>query len=158
MIVSDCPLTRDWNIYWNERIYKQFPILEEQSDAKCLSLKEYLVGIPQKFYSATTFENYYLFLLLLQKDVPNELVNFLKENAHEIDIAIETLNEVNGLDIHDCNIEGFDELGSLRFIENSIHYNYLQLNESVFHKFILLIAINNRKKRGKPTDGLDIYN
>jgi hypothetical protein len=158
MIVSDCPLTRDWNIYWNERIYKQFPILEEQPDAKCLSLKEYLVSIPQKFYNATTFENYYLFLLLLQKDVPNELVNFLKENAHEINIAIETLNEVNGLDIHDCNIEGFDELGSLRFIENSIHYNYLQLNESVFHKFILLIAINNRKKRGKPTDGLDIYN
>lgn len=158
MIMSDCPLTRDINNHWNERIFSSFPILSQQPDAKCLSLKEYLTEIPQKLYNIKVYEDYYSFLSLIKRDSLDILISFFKKNAHELNLAIDTLNEINLLNIHDCKMPEFNEVETIRFIENNIHYNYQQLTESVLHKFILLIAVNGRLSRNKPTEGLDIYN
>lgn len=158
MILSDCPLTRELNNYWNRKLHIYFPILDKTPNVMCLSLKEYLTNIPQKLYDIRTYEDYYSYLISLKTQFPNLLINFLKEHAHELNIAIETLNVINSLDVHDCKIDLHNQIEAIRYIENNIHYNYQQITESVLHKFILLIAIDKRISRNKPIDGLDIYN
>lgn len=158
MILRDCPLTKDLNNHWTQKLYTSFPVLKQYPEAMCLSLKEYLTDIPQKIYDRHTYEECYSFLISLKAKSPTTLVHFFKEHEHNLNLAIDTLNEINQLDIHDCKMPEFNQIETIRFIENNIHYNYQQLTESVLHKFILLIAINERVSRNKPADGLDIYN
>ncbi|MEX0287716.1 MAG: hypothetical protein AB3N14_01260, partial [Flavobacteriaceae bacterium] len=42
--------------------------------------------------------------------------------------------------------------------QNEIHFNYLNLSESVYHKFLKVIAHCNRLTRNRPAEGLDLYN
>lgn len=158
MVLSDCPLTKELNNYWNRKLHIHFPILAKTPDVMCLSLKEYLTDIPQKLYDIRIYKDYYSFLISLKTQSPNILIDFFKEYTHDLNITIKTLNTINLLDIHDCKIVQRNQIDTIQYIENNIHYNYQQLTESVFHKFILLIAINERISRNKPTDGLDIYN
>ena len=54
MILSDCPLTRELNNYWNRKLHIYFPILDKTPNVMCLSLKEYLTNIPQKLYDLSS--------------------------------------------------------------------------------------------------------
>ncbi|WP_321517946.1 hypothetical protein [uncultured Bacteroides sp.] len=158
MVLKDCIFTKESHQYWSQLIAERFSILQESSNIKYLSLKEYLTETPQKFYNQKSYEDYYSFLVSLSKNMPNLMFEFFNTEAHKLNIAFETLNEINKLLIHDKVINISKELEVIRFIENDIHYNYLQLVECTFYPFILLIAKYQRKQRQKSIDGLDVYN
>jgi hypothetical protein len=158
MILEDCILTKETNRYWEQHITERFSILQESDNLRHLSLKEYLTDTPQKFYNQKLYEDYYSFLVSLSKEKPGLLLDFFNTNAHKLNLAFDTLNDINSLQIHDKWINTSEELEVIRFIENKIHYNYLQLIESTFSIFITPIAKYERIQRKKSTDGLDVYN
>ena len=158
MILADCILTKECNNYWNKIITEKFPILYGLDKINDLSLKEYIIEIPQKLYNHKFYEEYYSFLISISQNGSTLLSELFIKEAHKLNIAFETLNEINKLQIHDKSINIFDELEVIRFIENDIHYNYLQLIECTVYPFILLIAKSERMLRGKSFDGLDVYN
>ncbi len=158
MVLEDCIVTKESNHYWTQLIAERFPVLQNSSNMKYLSLKEYLTEIPHKFYNQRLFEEYYSFLNSLSNNTSKSLSELFNTEAHKLNIAFETLNEINKLPIHDKVINISKELEVIRFIENDIHYNYLQLIECTFYPFILFIAKHNRKQRNKSFDGLDVYN
>ncbi|MDA9330689.1 hypothetical protein OAC17_01270 [Flavobacteriaceae bacterium] len=157
MVLENCPTTKTLNEFWNQKITDSFPILERETGSKYLSLKEYIANRPQKFYSENTYEDYLTFLHNLKKDNSNLFISTYKEYEHELNIAIKTLNDINSLKFHD-QLEPDNNIESILFIENNIHFNYVKLIEAVYHKFLLFIAYQQRVSRNKPTSGLDIYN
>jgi len=157
MVLEDCPTTKTLNDYWKGKILDSFPMLESALDSKYLSLKEYIATRPQKFYCKKTFEYYLSFLVNLRNENSSLLLSTYKEYEHELDISIKTLNDINSLTFHDL-LEPDNNIESILFIENHIHFNYVKLIEAVYHKFLLFIAYKQRFLRDKPTSGLDIYN
>lgn len=157
MVLEECPTTKDINRYWNEKIIANFPLLSNSSKSKFLSLKEFMVERPQKFYDDKAFNEFYSFLTNFKDSSQNSFISLYKENEHHLNIGLKSLDEINRLQIHDIFIPE-DSIKVIQFIENNIHFNYLKLLESVYHKFIQVIAFKNRKDRAKPTDGLDIFN
>jgi len=157
MVLENCPTTKTLNEYWKQRITDSFPILAGATDSKYLSLIEYITNRPQKFYSESTYKDFLTFLLNIKKDNSDLFVSIYNEYEHELDIAIKTLNDINSLDFHD-QLEQENNIESILFIENCIHFNYVKLIEAVYHKFLLFIAYQQRVSRSKPTSGLDIYN
>lgn len=157
MVLEECPTTQGTNRYWNEKIIENFPLLINSSESKFLSLKEYMQDRPQKFYNDKIFTDFYSLLINFKENSQNSFIHLYRENEHNLNIAIKSLDEINNLQIHDIFIPE-NEIEVIQFIENNIHFNYLKLLESVYHKFIHIIAFKSRKERDKPTDGLDIFN
>ncbi len=62
MVLEECPTTKSVTRYWNEKIIENFPLLSNSSESKFLSLKEYMVDRPQKFYNNKVFNDFYYFL------------------------------------------------------------------------------------------------
>lgn len=157
MIFEECPITKAVNDYWNEKILDAFPILLNATDAKFLSLKEYIVERPQKFFNKKAFNDYYTYLIAFKNTNTEPFINLYRTSEHDLNIAIKSLNDTNNISIHDIFIPE-NNVEVIRLVENHIHFNYLKLTEAVYHKFIRFIAYNNRLFRKKPVDGLDIYN
>jgi len=157
MVFEECPTTKLENEHWKAIILNSFPILENVTDSKHLSLKEYIEERPQKFYNKKVFDDYLNFLVNLKNTKPKLFLTIYKEIENELNIAIKSLDELNSLEIHDIFIPD-DNIETISFIDNSIHFNYLKLSEAVYHKFIYPIAYSNRLERNKQTDKLDIYN
>jgi hypothetical protein len=157
MVLEECPTTKIVNKYWNEKILDNFPVLTIATDAKFLSLKEYISERPQKFYSKQVYTDFLTFLTDLKNDNPDRLVDFFTKNEHDLNIAIKSLNDINNERIHDIFIPD-NNIETIRFIENHFHFIYLKLIEAVYHKFILFIVYENRLQRNKSVEGLDIYN
>lgn len=157
MVLEECPTTKTVNEFWNEKIIETFPVLSKSSNAKFLSLKEYISERPQKFYNRQVYKDYLTFLIDLKRTDPKNLANIFRQLEHELSIAIKSLNDINSEKIHDILIPD-NNIDVIRFIENKIHFNYLKLIEAVYHKFILFIAQHNRQQRNKPIEGLDIFN
>jgi hypothetical protein len=156
MVLENCPTTRHVNEYWEKEIKKKFPALEGDGKKYILSIKDYITLRPQKLFNENVYHRYLNFLnTYITKE--SEFIVAYKEIEHDINIALKTLYEVNNHDYHE-KLVPTDSIQVLSFIEKNIHYNYLNLTESVFHKFIKLIAIQERQKRSKPISGLDIYN
>ena len=157
MVLEECPTTKTVNKFWNEKILDSFPVLSNSSDAKYLSLKEYIDKRPQKLYNKQTYNDYLEFLSKLKTETPGRFVEIFNSIEYELNIAIKTLNDLNEEKIHDVIIPD-NNIEIIQFIENHVHFNYLKLIEAVYHKFILIIAYENRIQRNKPTEGLDIFN
>ncbi len=103
------------------------------------------------------FNEFLTFLSEFKNDNPDWFIDIYRNSEHELDIAIKSLNDINNLGIHDI-FEPDNNIDSIRFIENHIHFNYIKLIEAVYHKYLRFIAYQNRLLRKKPIDGLDIYN
>ena len=157
MVLEECPTTKTVNRFWNEKILENFPVLLNASDAKFLSLKEYITDRPQKFYKKQVYQDYLNFITDFKKVNSKNLTNILRDIEHDLNIAIKSLNDINEEKIHDIFVPN-NNIEIIQFIENSIHFNYLKLIEAVYHKFVLLIVFKNRLERNKPTEGLDIFN
>lgn len=157
MVLEECPTTRAINKYWKEKILDSFPILQTAVDDKFLSLKEYLLRRPQKFYNNQVYNDFLIYLNDFYSSNPDWLIKIYGDLEYELNNAIRSLNDINEENIHDIFVPN-DNIETIRFIENFIHFNYLRLIEAVYHKFILFIAYRNRLLRNKSVDGLDIYN
>lgn len=67
------------------------------------------------------------------------------------------MEEINRYQWHDDIIDN-DEYGLLRFCDITLNPTYLKIVEGVFYPLIYIPAFFSRISRGKPTEGLDIYN
>lgn len=157
MIFEDDAMTRDLHNYHKGIILDKFPCLSSVSDAKYLSLKEYVTDAPQKFYDTGVFELYLNFLLKLKNDSPQTLVELFNDRKFSLDLGVKSLESINQLDIHDPALPK-EYLDKIRYLQNTIHFNYLSLLESSFHAFIYLLAAHRRISRNKSLQGLDVYN
>lgn len=157
MVLEECPITQTKNKYWQEKILEKFPILENANDIRYLALKEYVVERPQKFYCRQTYNDYLSFLNNFKINNSKLFIDIYSDFENDLNIAIKSLNDVNSLAIHDI-FEPDNNVECIRFIENHIHFNYIKLIEAVYHKFLFLIACQQRFLRNKPITGLDIYN
>lgn len=157
MLFEDCPTTKSLNDFWNNEIALRFPILDERNGNKYLSLKKYITDIPERFYSEDIFEDFLNYLLNLKEQNTKFLIKALTSVNEEIGLALKTLEEINQKKIHDIHPPE-DYNYKARFVQNEIHFNYLNLSESVYHKFLKIIAYCNRLSRNKPAEGLDLYN
>lgn len=119
-----------------------------------LSIYKYLEDTPEKFYSKEAYSTYKSFL---EQCFTTPLVELLNENHHEINKSLHLLEEINRYPWHDDIIEK-DEYELLRFCDTSLNPTYLKLVEGVFYPLIYIPAFFSRISRGKPTEGLDIYN
>jgi|GEM_PF-948218 len=156
MVLENCPTTMHENEYWEKEIKNKFPILNGDGKRYILSIKDYITQRPQKLYNEQVYHQYLKFLNSYITDKSKFIVAY-KEIEHDLNIAIKTLYEINNQDYHE-KLVPTDSIQVINFIEKNIHYNYLSLTESVFHKFIKLIAIQERQNRKKPISGLDIFN
>lgn len=157
MVLEDCPTTKTVNRHWNEKILENFPVLLNSTDSKFLSLKEYITDRPQKFYNKQVYNEYLSFITNFKQANPNTLSELLQEYEYEFNIAFKALYNINNEKHHDDFVPA-NNIETIQFIENKIHFNYLKLVEAVYHKFILVIAFEKRLQRSKPTEGLDIFN
>ena len=157
MLFEDCPTTKATNDFWKREIEIRFPILEERRGEKFLSLKKYITDSPQRFYSEEIFISFLDYIFQLKEEKPKILISALQSINEDIGLALDTLEKINSRPIHDIHPPD-DYNYKARFIQNEVHYNYLSLSESVYHKFIKIISYSNRLIRNKPVDGLDLFN
>lgn len=157
MVLEECPSTKTANRFCNEKILENFPVLLNQPDAKFLSLNEYITQRPQKFYKNRVFKDYLNFLGKFKNKNPKFLAEMLHNVEYDLNIALKSLDDINYKKTHD-NFIPDNNIETIQFIENNIHFNYLKLIEAVYHKFVLLIALENRLVRNKPTEVLDVFN
>lgn len=157
MLFEDCPTTKATNDFWKREIEIRFPILEERRGEKFLSLKKYITDSPQRFYSEEIFKSFLDYIFQLKEQKPEILISALQSINEDIGLALDTLEKINSRPIHDIHPPE-DYNYKARFIQNEVHYNYLSLSESVYHKFIKIISYSNRLIRKKPVDGLDLFN
>ncbi|MCG7503054.1 hypothetical protein MHM83_14375 [Tenacibaculum sp. Mcav3-52] len=155
MLLEECPITKEENRISTKKILSKFNRINPSS--RVLHLKKYLESYPEKLFCNSSFE---LYLNNLENGIlqnPNAVISFFKENSKEIDIGINNLNEINKLHIHDCLIPEANNLVTIQFIENSIHFNYLKILESSYTTFLKLPAILERLYRDKSFSRLDLY-
>lgn len=157
MLFDDYFLTRDINNYWLEAIHAAFPVLAESTNSHCLSLQEYIISIPQKFYNRDLYSDYYQFWNTCINDNPSLIINYFCEQYHKLDIAFDVISKVNRLSFHDYKIPTEEPL-RIKFINDNINYNYLKLVESVLYVLILPIARHSRTLRNAQIDKLDVWN
>lgn len=119
-----------------------------------LALYKYLEDTPEKFYSKEAYSTYKSFLEQCSK---TPLIELLNENQNEINKSLHLLEEINRYPWHDDIIEK-DEYELLRFCDTYLNPTYLKIVEGILYPLIYIPAFFSRISRGKPTEGLDIYN
>lgn len=99
MVLEECPTTKTENRFWNEKILDKFSVLENASNSKYLSLKEYISERPQKFYNNQVYTDFFAFLSNFQKENPKELIKVLNIIEYELNIAFKHINNKKQLNI-----------------------------------------------------------
>lgn len=138
-------------------LINKFTELKECSHNHYLALSRYIENTPQCFFSETVYSEYLNWLNERDLNEAENLKKYLEENEAEINRAFLHLSEINLLTWHD-NVEEKEYFELIRFIDQSIHPTYLRLVEAVLCPFLKVVAHFSRLDRGKPTQGLDIYN
>ncbi|MEO9806673.1 MAG: hypothetical protein ABJF04_25660 [Reichenbachiella sp.] len=156
MNLFENPITKVLHDSWCQKINERFPELQF-SDNNTLSFVDYIENSPQKFYSKEAYQFYLNILTDLKVSNSELLKQFMIENQNSINRATTSLDEVNKKPIHDVFLPEGD-LQLYQFIDKEIHYNYLRLLEGAYFVYISLIASHSRIKRGKKTEGLDLFN
>ena len=157
MLLEENPATRELHNDWRQRISAEFPDIDFSRSSDFLSIINYIDFSPQKFYSKEAFKKYLQFLDNVKIQDPVLLSDIFKESESFLNISNTILAEINQKPIHDILLpEEHNYL--INFIDKEIHYNLLKLYERPFFNFALIVAKHSRIKRGKGTDGLDLYN
>ncbi len=137
---------------------RQFPELQECQHSRFLSLYAYCSQRPEWYFSRDEFRVYLNWLRAQHASDSPALAAYLLDNAAELDRSLLFLAEINRYGWHDSVPPRADEYEVLRFIDQVIHPTYLRLAEAVLLPLARLPAFFIRAKRGKHTEGLDLYN
>jgi hypothetical protein len=135
----------------------KFPELQSCAHDQYVSLAKYLEATPEKFYSDDAFKMFYQNLGAFNNQRSSELATYLNDYQNELSRALHLLNEVNRQNWNDILIS---ERGYAltKFIDQTIHPNYLRISEGVFKPIAKIIAYHSRIQRGVSTENLDLYN
>lgn len=134
-----------------------FPELTSCRHSLFLSLKRYLDGVPERFYTESNFNIIQSFLTNEQKNDQKRLTKKLNQKIELFDKAFVYLTEINNGYWHDLH-ENIFNYGFIRFCDSALHPAYLKLIEGILYPFILILAEYSRENRGKSIDGLDVFN
>jgi hypothetical protein len=113
--------------------------------------------MPHRFFSDAVYTHFLFWLKERDRKNRGVLKQYLTANEAELNRAFLHLEEINQLEWHDY----FEELGDyqlIRFIDQRIHPTYLRLTEAVLCPLLRIAAHFSRLDRGKPVEGLDIFN
>ncbi len=139
------------------KLRERFPELKNCGHESYLSLSKYLDGTPEHFYSEKAFQQYFSFV---QDELANNSVmlkSSLNQETYRFDKAFLFLNEINREDWHNTYKKS-DDYEFMRFCDKTLHPSYIKLIEGALFPFIYLPAQYSRIRRGKSTEGLDIFN
>ena len=126
-------------------------------ESQVLSLASFFQSRPQKFFEPHAYNRFLHVLSDVSARHSTQLANYFTAHESELSRAFFFLHEINSLPWHD-DIAVDGEFQEFRFIDQELHPTYLRLLEAVLFPFIHLIAFFSRTDRGKPTDGLDLFN
>lgn len=148
------PLTAQLYEHKRNDVLNRFPFLNDSQHI--LSFESYYQTIPQKYYNKEAYNDFYKFLCEAKITKTQKLAQLLKEREDSLSLAINNLETINSLDIHNDSLPKDYDLSL--FINENIHFNLLKLWESPFYEFVYLVASISREERCKPIEGLDLFN
>lgn len=152
------PLTVARDADDRSRLIDLFPILASCQSTPYLALRPYLLGCPERFFD----RRIHLLVLdwLRKRDAADRtrLQQYFVDASAELSVAMLFLRQINSEDWHDRPLVKGDDLEVVGFIDRVLHPTYLRLVEGVFASFLRPMAHFSRLDRGKPTEGLDVFN
>lgn len=157
MPFAENPITRSLHNLWERKISLRFPELGFSKDLFPFSLIQYLERSPNKFFNNSAYIEYLNFLNSMLQSQPEILANLLKEYSTSISLANKITAEINLRPIHENHLPK-DEHDLIRFIDQEINYSLLQLYETPYYHFLLIVSKCQRIIKSKGTDGLDLFN
>jgi len=157
VIFESNPITRVMLEYKRNKLLNTFDVLKHCKHSFFNSLDRYISSIPEKFLLLKAKDDIYKYLNDIKEYNIDILKTVLDNCGKDLSSAYAILTEINAMPIHDDDIN-FNEFQKLKFLDSSIHHNYLKLIESVFANFIYPIAAYERMKRNKSLDSLDVFN
>lgn len=139
------------------KLRDKFTELKNCPHQSYLSLSRYLERCPERFYSQALFDDYFSFLKDENNRHTKRLGNILNQEHYRLNKAFLLMSEINREGWHD-SFTKLDDYEHMRFCDNTLHPCYLKLIEGVFLPFVYPIAASSRLDRGKPLEGLDVFN
>jgi hypothetical protein len=140
-----------------EFLRKKFSELKSCPHNQFVSLSKYQDYTPEKFYSKVAFEKFLQQIKTFYIQKSSSLTAYLTDNQHELSRSLHLLEEVNRQKWHDIIIaERNYEL--IKFIDQTVHPNYLRVTEGIFKPISKILAYYSRIQRSVSTDNLDLYN
>jgi len=140
-----------------EELLRRLPPLQACRHPNFLSLIRFFRDVPERFYCATAFTEYFRFLEAQHAKRDRRLRRLLSEHRFDIDKGLFFLDQINRQEWHD-QFETSDDLDNLRFIDSSLHTAFLRLTDGVYFPFIKLVAEISRLDRQASVEGLDLFN
>lgn len=136
----------------------RFPRLSGCSSAPYLALRPYLAGCPERFFDPAVHALALDWLVDRDERDRQRLRDYFVDASPELSMAMLFLRQVNSEMWHDRALVTGDDLAVATFIDKTLHPAYLRLVEGVFAHLIRPFAHFSRVDRGKPTDGMDVFN
>ena len=152
------PLTKKGNERDRSRIVSAFPVLESDARSRCLVLRRYLDRRPERLFDKVSCNVYLDWLQERDANDHRALKKYLDQFGSEISSALLFLEDINSRKWHDESFAEHDEYRLLRNIDVHIHPSYLRVVEAILAPLIRPLAYFRRIRRGKGTDGLDVWN
>ena len=152
------PLTKELDERDRSRIVSAFPVLESDARSRCLVLRRYLDRRPERLFDRVCCNVYLDWLLERDENDHRALKKYLDRFGSEISNALLFLEDINSRTWHDEWFAERDEYRPLRNIDVHIHPSYLRVVEAILAPLIRPLAHFRRIRRGKGTDGLDVWN
>lgn len=157
MIFEQNQLTEEYHNYKRKILSGKYPRLESCDHKLYLSFWKYLNDIPDRFYSQTSANKIVDWYEQLQKKDAYILADILRKYEINLNSALQRLEELNRLEIHDLDLPS-DNIDKIHFIDNNINPNYLKLIEGVYANLISPMSDYERIKRNVSLEGFNLFN
>ena len=152
------PLTKQRDERDRSRIVSAFPVLEPNARSGCLVLRRYLDKRPERLFDEASYGAYLDWLQARDADDHSTLKKYFDQFGSEIDSALLFLGDMNSRTWHDGPFAAGDDYSFIRDIDAYVHPSYLRVVEAVLVPLVRPVAYFRRIRRGKGTDGLDVWN
>jgi hypothetical protein len=135
-------------------ILEKFPTLDNNTRIP-LIFGRYLLNRPEKFYSREIFNQAIQVYSDFFNKYQDDLLNFIKNESREMNLANRNLSEINLLPIHDIKLPD-DKIELINFCDYSILPNYLRLIEGVYRIVINPIVAFVQLEKNNPISYLEL--
>lgn len=152
------PLTKQRDERDRFRIVSAFPVLESNARSGGLLLRRYLDRRPEKLFDKGSCHIYLNWLEECNANDHPALKKYFDRFGSELSSALLFLEDMNSRTWHDESLAVKDDYSFLRNIDVYIHPSYLRVVEAILAPLIRPVAYFRRIRRGKGTDGLDVWN
>ena len=152
------PLTVAEDADDRSRLVDLFPHLAACQSTPYLALRPYLLGCPERFFDRRIHG--LVLDWLRQRDAVDRkrLRQYVVAAGAELSVAMLFLRQINSEEWHDGPLVKGDDFEVVGLVDRVLHPTYLRLVEGVFAPLVRPMAHFSRLDRGKPTEGLNVFN